>query len=170
MGKVSEKRKKKKQKAKSNHLKQVFIKEKLEDYKFILKLKQVEKYINLYHKYILKKIDLLEFMDLTDRIIEESNISDKELKIINENLEKKFLEEKYTEEKILFEINILNNKELSLESKFTILNEKYNKRNNIRSDYSGDFRDKKIIPKDLRKYDRMNGVTSIIYNAVGTKR
>lgn len=88
MGKVSDKRKKKKQKAKSNHLKQAFIKEKLEDYKFILKLKQVEKYINLYHKYILKKIDLLEFMDLTDRIIEESNISDKELKIINENLEK----------------------------------------------------------------------------------
>lgn len=169
MGRRKKKRKNK-EKLNTELSKEKFVKEKLAYCEILSILSDIRKYLNSFYEYIFDRISLFEFMDATDNIIEISKISDEELKKINDILKIKFVKEKYTVDKILFEVSIMNNTEISYERKYELLNNDSNGKNQVLLDYSNWSGYKKIVPKDLKKYDEMNGVTSIVYNAVGTKR
>ena len=169
MGRKKKKRRNK-EKLNTEFSKEEFVKEKLAYCEIISKLSDIRKYLNSFYEYIFDRISLFEFMDITDNIIEISKISDEELKKINDILKIKFVKEKYTVDKILFELSIMNNKVISYERKYELLTNSLNGKNQVLLDYSNWSGYKKIVPEDLKRYDRMNGVTSIIYNAVGTKR
>lgn len=169
MGRKKKKRRNK-EKLKIEFSKEEFVKEKLAYCEIISTLSDIRKYLNSFYEYIFDRISLFEFMDITDNIIEMSKISDEELKKINDILKVKFVKEEYTVDKILFELSIMNNKVISYERKYELLTNNLNGKNQFLLDYSNWSGYKKIIPEDLKRYDEMNGVTSIVYNAVGTKR
>lgn len=151
-------------------------KEEMSYCKIISKLADKKGYLNLFYKYVFNNIDLLDFMDKTEDIIKNSKISNEEINKLNSILKYKFLNEGYTVDRIIREENIIVDNLLSTQNERIQLTKlkKINKKNtcqrNILLDYSGNYEDKKIIPEDLRKYDKMRGVRSIIYNAVGTRR
>ncbi|MEG1410089.1 MAG: hypothetical protein RSD36_09635 [Terrisporobacter sp.] len=170
---MGKRKKNKREKMRLKHesaMKEEFINEKLEYCEIISKIEDKEVYLYSYHKYLYKIIDLFDFMEATEDIIEQSNLNDEEINNLNKVLKKKFIDENYTIKKLLFEECVINNKYLSTDDKFNRL-QNISKTNSQKSlDYSIDCSTKRIIPEDLKKYDQMNGVKSIIYNAVGTKR
>lgn len=151
-------------------------KEEISYCKIISKLTDKREYLNLFYKYVFNRMSLLDFMDKTEDIIENSNISNEELNKLNSILKYKFLNERYTVDKIIKEENTISDNSLSTQNTCRQPNKhkKSNKQNtfkyNVSIDYSIGYKVKKVIPKDLRKYDKMRAVRSIVYNAVGTKR
>ena len=89
---------------------------------------------------------------------------------MNKILNKKLLNENYTMKNILLEESIVNNQNLSFDKKYNNLRNIARKGFIKSSDYSNDYSYKKVVPKELKKYHKMNAVTTIIYNGVGTKR
>lgn len=153
-----------------NKFKEDLAKEEMSYCKIISKLEDKREYLNLFYRYVFNKISLLDFMDKTEDIIENSKISNEELNKLNSILKEKFLNEKYTVDKIIKEENTISTNPLSTQTKHSKSNNNNAYQHDISLDYSRVYKVKKIIPKDLRKYDRMRAVRSIVYNAVGTKR
>ncbi|MCC3668897.1 hypothetical protein [Terrisporobacter mayombei] len=159
-----------------NECKQDLEKEEMSYSKIISKLTNKREYLNLFHKYVFDKMSLLDFMDETEDMIENSKISNEELNKLNSILKYKFLNERYTVDKIIKEENTITYNPSSTQircrkpTKHKKLNKKNTFKDNVSLYYLAEYEGKKIIPKDLRKYDKMRAVRSIIYNAVGTKR
>lgn len=160
----------------NNKCKQDLAKEEMLYCKIISKLTNKREYLNLFYKYVFDKMSLLEFMDKTEDIIENSKISNEELNKLNSVLKYKFLNERYTVDKIIKEENTITYNPLSTQNKrrkptkHKKLNKKNTFKDNVSLYYFEEYEGKKIIPRDLRKYGKMRVVRSIIYNAVGTKR
>lgn len=156
-------------KTKKKKISNSFVIENLQYVNIISKIDDMADYIVSYHNYLKNNCDTLKFIERIKYIIGVSEITNDEFNYLNKTLETKIVYENYTVGDILFEINTIKNNKLSNEKKYEKIKCKLNE-SFIKYSNSYNSKVKKFVPNDLKKYNNMNEVKSIIYSPIGTKR